>query len=86
MTMSDREVVRVLHESTDGKAADEENAVLIVAIHEEPSLRWPVRFVSTYKADQPPADPELCTQLAGDLRRLADELEQRGWAEAFRNG
>jgi hypothetical protein len=70
-------------------ATDIDGAWLIVVIrpHEE-SPEPTARHVDTYKAPASalPEDPALVGKLATDLRELADELDARGWAEAFRNG
>lgn len=76
------EAIGVSEVTRDLRAADVDGAVLVIAIHEEPTLRWPVRYLASFKADQPPADPQLCALLAADLRCAADELERRGW-DAF---
>lgn len=63
-----------------------DDAWLVIVIRpNDDDPRPTARFINTYKAPASmlPEDPEILPKLADDLRTLADEIEQRGWAEAF---
>lgn len=69
-------------------ASDINGAWLVVVIRPSDDFPEPTaRHIDTYKIDPKhlPEDPTLIPKLAADLRDLADELESRGWHQAFKD-